>query len=98
VTLAGIDAVRFPGECEANGIQLLCSRPFVLEWIVRAQSKEPRITAKIIDSLPGVEQTNVNERELQSDQIDRASRKRLEKRNGNEMQNDEIGQQWSSEW
>jgi hypothetical protein len=40
VTLIGIDAVRFLGEREANGIQLLRCSPYMCEWIVSEQKRE----------------------------------------------------------
>ena len=35
VTLVDVDAVRFLGSCESNGVRLLHCSPYVREWIRR---------------------------------------------------------------
>ncbi len=38
VTLVDVDAVRFLGICEANGVVLLHCPPYVREWILRERA------------------------------------------------------------
>ena len=35
VSLVDVDAVRFLGNCESEGIQLLNCPPYIREWIIR---------------------------------------------------------------
>jgi anti-anti-sigma regulatory factor len=35
VSIVDVDAVRFLGSCESDGIQLLHCSPYIREWIVR---------------------------------------------------------------
>ena len=35
VSIVDVDAVRFLGNCESEGIQLLNCSPYIREWIVR---------------------------------------------------------------
>ena len=39
VTLVDVEGVRFLGECEARGIELLHCSPYIREWITRERRK-----------------------------------------------------------
>jgi len=39
VMLVDVDAVRFLGACEAEGIEVLHCSPYIREWIAREESK-----------------------------------------------------------
>jgi hypothetical protein len=39
VTLVDVEGVRFLGECEARGIELLHCSPYIREWIARERRK-----------------------------------------------------------
>jgi hypothetical protein len=40
VTLVDVDVVRFLRVCEAEGVELLNSSPYIREWILREQEEE----------------------------------------------------------
>jgi hypothetical protein len=42
VTLVDVEAVRFLGECESKGLQLLHSSAYVREWIARERETETK--------------------------------------------------------
>jgi hypothetical protein len=42
VSLVNVDAVRFLGECEAGGVKILHSSPYIWEWIRREMDREKR--------------------------------------------------------
>jgi hypothetical protein len=39
ITLVDVEGVRFLGECEARGIELLHCSPYIREWIARERRK-----------------------------------------------------------
>jgi len=40
VTLVDVDTVRFLGDCEERGIELLHCWPYIREWILREKDRE----------------------------------------------------------
>ena len=42
VTLVDVEAVRFLGMCESNGLQLLHCSAYLREWIARERETDPK--------------------------------------------------------